>query len=260
LPQVDAKIRELVSASQSYPPPPFKWFLTNLAALDTAYPDAIEDFVCDFTCLYKEDYPKPIPIGTHDGVQYFINVSDEVPPLDASSAGVPPPDVGDIFYGADFHPVVNAYEAKSISTGKIVEMDLRYGIGIGRLYHKTSEAASMEDTEFYVICNAVDKSLWVSFDFEPRTETGDIYEYSPETGEPYGKLPQDTQHMMIGIMRLFGPEWTRRRPLSLEGGDPFRHGTPLACRLVAKRALVPDVVETIKAGRRQASQQRSSRE
>jgi hypothetical protein len=193
-------------------------------------------------------------------VQYFINVSDEVPPLDASSADVPPPDVGDIFYDADFHPVINAYEAKSISTGKIVKMNLRYEIDIEKLYHKTSEAASMEDTEFYVICNAVDKSLWISFDFEPRTETDDIYEYSPKTGEPYEKLPQNTQHMMIGIMRLIGPEWTRRRPLSLKRGDPFRHGTPLACRLVAKRALIPDVIEAIKTERRQASQQRSSRE
>lgn len=131
-------------------------------------------------------------------------------------------------------------------------MDLKYGIGLGRLYHKTSKAARMEDTEFYVICNVVNKSIWVAFDFEPYTETGDIYRIKPEIGQPYGQLPHDTQNMMIGIMRLFGPEWTARRPLSLKDGDPFGHGTPLACKLVAKKAWKSDVLRAIEAGRTRA--------
>lgn len=108
----------------------------------------------------------------------------------------------------------------------------------------------MEDTGFYVICNAVDKSIWLAFDFELYGETGDINPVQPEYGDPYGELPVDTQKMVIGVMRLFGKEWTAKKALSLDGGDPFRNGagTPLACKLVAKSALVADVLNAIKAG------------
>lgn len=108
----------------------------------------------------------------------------------------------------------------------------------------------MEDTGFYVICNAVDKSIWVAFDFEPYGETGDINPVQPEYGDPYGELPVDTQKMVIGIMRLFRKEWTANNPVSLDGGDPICSGagTPLACKLVAKPAFVADVLNAIKAG------------
>ena len=72
----------------------------------------------------------------------------------------------------------------------------------------------------------------------------------PEYGDPYGGLPLDTQIMVIGVMKLFGKEWIARKPLSLDGGDPFGNGagTPLACKLVAKPAFVADVLKAIKAG------------
>ena len=56
--------------------------------------------------------------------------------------------------------------------------------------------------------------------------------------------------MVIGIIRLFGNEWTAIEPLSLDGGDPFRNGagTPLACKLVAKPTFVADVFNAIQAG------------
>jgi hypothetical protein len=151
----------------------------------------------------------------------------------------------DVFYG------MSTYEAKSISMGQTVKMNLKYGFGLGRLYHKISNEVYMEDTGFYVICNAVDKSVWVAFDFESMAETGEIDPVWPEYGQAYGKLPRDTQNMVIGIMRIFGPEWTARRPLSLNDGDPFKNGAgnPLACRLVAKEALIPDVLNVIKAGK-----------
>lgn len=56
--------------------------------------------------------------------------------------------------------------------------------------------------------------------------------------------------MVIGSMRIFGKEWTAKKSLSLDGGDPFHNGagTPLACKLVAKPAFVADVLDAIKAG------------
>ena len=56
--------------------------------------------------------------------------------------------------------------------------------------------------------------------------------------------------MKIGVMRLFGKEWIVKKPLSLDGGDPFRNeaGTPLECKVVAKPAFEADVLKAIKAG------------
>lgn len=112
-----------------------------------------------------------------------------------------------------------------------------------------------------LICNAVDKSIWVAYDFEPYGETGDINSVHPECGHSYGELPVDTQKMVIGVMRLFRKDWTTKKPLSLDDGDLFRNGagTPLACKLVAKPAFVADVRNPIKAGSAKPALMGSSR-
>lgn len=59
----------------------------------------------------------------------------------------------------------------------------------------------------------------------------------------------DSQNMVIGVMRLFGGEWMKRKPLGLDGGDSFGDGAgiPIACRLVARPAFIADVLNAIKA-------------
>lgn len=83
----------------------------------------------------------------------------------------------------------------------------------------------------------------------------------PEYGDSHGELPLDTQKMVIGVMRLFRKEWTAKRPLSLDDGDPFRNrgGTPLAYKLVAKPAFIADVLNAIKAGTAKPALSGSSR-
>lgn len=263
-------------------------FLTALADLNTANPDILQDFLDATQARSSANLPKPVPIGTHDSIQYFIKSSDKTVHQDSSSAAIPPAKTGDVFYGIstyeaqsilggqstttdldygspaesgdDFYGI-SASEAQSVPVGQTITTDLNYGFGLGTLYHKSSNAADMEDTGFYVICNAVDKSIWVAFDFEPYGETGDINPVQPEYGDPYGRLPLDTQNMVIGIMRLFSKEWTAKKPLSLDGGDPFRNGagTPLACRLVAKPAFVADVLNAINAGTAKPALSGSSR-
>ena len=252
-------------------------FLTALADLNTANLDILQDFLDATQARSSANLPKPIPIGTHDSIQYFIKSSDKTVHQDFSPAAIPPAKTSDVFYGISTYEAKSILgdqstttdldygspaesgddsygiwvsEAKSVPVGQTITTDLNYGFGLGRLYHKSSNAADIEDTGFYVICNAVDKSIWVAFDFEPYGETGDINPVRPDYGDPYGGLPLDTQKMVIGIMRLFTSEWTARKPLSLDGGDPFRNGagTPLACKLVAKPAFVADVLNAIKAG------------
>ena len=160
--------------------------LIDLADVNTADPDALQDFLDATQAQPSANLPKPVPIGMYDGVQYFIKISDKTVHQDPSSAAIPPAKIGDVFYG------ISAYEAKSISggqftktelhhgspaksrdddygistseakgvtVGQTVTTDLNYGFGLGRLYHKLSNQADMEDTGFYVICNAVDKSI-----------------------------------------------------------------------------------------------------
>ena len=273
--QIQQKIDALPKSSKRLPPvmQPSA-FLTALAHLNTANPDILQDFLDATQVQSMANLPKPVPIGTHDGIPYFIKISDKAI---HHSAAIPPARESEVFYGIsayeaksvlggqstttdldygspansgdDFYGI-SASEAKNVSLGQTITTDLNYGIGLGRLYHKIPNAVDMEDTGFYVICNAVDKSIWVAFDFEPYGETGDINPVHPEYGDTYGELPVDTQKMVIGVMRLFRKDWTAKKPPSLDGGDPFCDGagTPLACKLVAKPAFVADVRNAIKAG------------
>lgn len=285
LQQIQQKIDTLPKSSKPIQPgmQPSK-FLKALAELNTANPDTLQDFLNATQVWPSANLPKPIPIGTHDSIQYFIKVSDKTVHQDSSSAAIP---TREVFYGIFTYETLSILRSQSTTThldydslaknaddsyesfvseaervplGQTIITDLKYGFGIGRLYHKTSKAADMEDTGFYVICNAVDKSIWIAFDFEPYGETGDINLIQPEYGDPYGTLPLDTQKMVIGVMRLFTKEWTARKPLSLDDGDPFCNGAgiPLTCKLVAKSAFVADVLNAIKAGRAKDTLSRSS--
>ena len=143
------------------------------------------------------------------------------------------------------------FTARSIPSRRHTIIDLSYGFGIGRLYHKMPDALQPQDTGFYVVCNASDKSIWVAFDFEPYGETGDIERVRPEFGDPYGQLPGDKEELVIGAQKLFSGDWTTKKPLSLDYGDPFKNGagTPLAAKLFATPAFINEVVIAIKAGR-----------
>lgn len=205
--QIQQKIDALPTSGKPLPPvmQPSA-FLTALADLNTANPDILQDFLVATQARSSVNLPKPVPIGTHEGIQYFIKISDKAVDQDSSSAPIPPAKTDEVFYG------ISTYEAKSVfggqsttdldhglptksgddfygisvSEGKIVPVgqtittDLNYGFGLGRLYHKISNSVHMEDTGFYVICNAVDKSIWIAFDFEPYGETGDINPVHPE--------------------------------------------------------------------------------
>lgn len=188
--------------------------------------------------------PKLVPIGTHDGISYFIKCSDKS--FEDSSDTLSQADISQTIF-----PGIAIYEAKSVLIGlspQTITTELKYGFDLGRLYHKLSNANDVKDTGFYVICNAIDKSICTAFDFETEYETGEIDLVQPEYGEPYGELPLDTQKMKIGIMRLLTKEWTAKKPLSLNDGDPFRNGTPLACKLVGKPAFEAVLLDVIEAG------------
>lgn len=179
------------------------------------------------------------------------------PPLLRIDLGTPPSlSMADSLVGPP--PLQNAelysgmfwFIARNVLSGAPITTDLLYGFGLGRLYHQMPDELEPYDTGFYVICNAVDKSIWVAFDFMPDGETGEIDEVRPEYGDPYGELPEDQDESMIGIQKLFSGDWTEKEPLSLNHGDPFTNGAgkPLAAKLSVTPMYSHDVVVAVDAG------------
>ena len=178
-----------------------------------------------------------------------------IPPRSlGSSAGTRPLDDFDGLQPekeSEVYPGMSIFLAQSQNDTNTPQ-DIFYGFGIGRLHHKMPTVSRPEDTGFYVICNALDKSIWVAFDFEPYGETGEIEIIRPEYGDPYGQLPGRKPNLVIGVQRLFGKDWMAERPLSLDRGDPFTSGAGhlRATRLIAKPVHVDHAVQFIKRHRR----------
>ena len=188
LQQTQRKMDALPKYSMPIPPAmQASEFLRALADLNNTAPEDLQDFL-DATQARSSAYlPKPTPIGTHDGVQYFIKSSDETIHQDTTSATISPARTSDIFDD------ISIYKAKSVSGGQStttdpdfgspaesgddiygistsktknipisqsITTDFHYGFDLRRLYHKSSSTAThIEDTGFHVLCNAIDKSI-----------------------------------------------------------------------------------------------------
>ena len=215
-------------------PPPMSpiEFLKQLSTLDISSQDDYNDFQGRTQCQMPEKSPLPVPLGTHYEYQYYLRVcSDTIEPDDYNPKRE---DAEDIYYG------MSRFEARHAVTGDPADVDLKFGFGLGKLYHREASKAEpsfdedLEPTGFYVICNAVDKSIWLAFDFEPINFYGDNTEYvRPERGDEYGKLPGDQDGLVVGVVKLYDRSWRLQQPPTLLKGDPFREaaGRPLACRL-----------------------------
>lgn len=253
-------------------------FLERLAAVNTRNPDEFQAFLHLTQIQPSANLPEYIVIGSHCGVQYFVKSSDIEMPRDlrsakrpsageeifagvrltddnssagtpeeedGSSVGTPPPEDDrptgtPLPRDTEFYSGMFSFTARSIPSGKPTIIDLNYGFVVGRLCHKMPDGLQPQDTGFYVICNAFDKSIWVAFDFEPYGETGEIERVRPEYGDPYGQLPGDKEELMIGAQKLFNGDWTAKKSPSLDHGNPFKNGAgkPLAAKLFATTARI----------------------
>jgi hypothetical protein len=127
-------------------------------------------------------------------------------------------------------------------------MNLKYDFNLERLCHKFPNEIYMKNIDFYVICNAVDKSIWIAFNFGSITEIDEIDSMWSKYDQVYEELSRNTQNLMIKIMKIFESKWTARRSLSSTDEDSFKNetNTSLACRLIAKQALISNVSNVIK--------------
>lgn len=58
-------------------------YLSKLAKLDFTKPTEAEDFVASTQGQKSENGPKPVPLGAHDGVEYFLISDYDSLPKDA---------------------------------------------------------------------------------------------------------------------------------------------------------------------------------
>ncbi|MCJ1394355.1 hypothetical protein MMC18_007233 [Xylographa bjoerkii] len=223
-------------------------FLKALATLDLTKPDNLTTFLNQTQAQDIPNLPKPVPLGSHDGIQYFLKSNGKAFPVKTSAV---PPNTKP----TDWYPGIFTYSATHAVTGVSLALDLKYGFSLGRLLYKPAESTpptEAEDAGFYLLCNAVDKSIYAAFDFLPYAETGDIAPVYSEEGWPYGQLPGDKSKLVVGVMKVFGKEWTVKQPPSLDGGDPFRTGsgagTPLPAKVVGRPALLAEVLKAIQGG------------
>lgn len=68
-------------------------FLTALADFNAADQDSLQDFLWETQS--PSNSPEPIPIGTHEGVRYFIDVSDDTVQYVPGSDKIPPAEFDD---------------------------------------------------------------------------------------------------------------------------------------------------------------------
>ena len=57
-------------------------YLGALAALDVTHPADFQNFLRDTQMQDPDSLPEPVPLGTHDGVQYFLSSDYETIPQD----------------------------------------------------------------------------------------------------------------------------------------------------------------------------------
>ena len=159
-------------------------YLQQLASLDFEISNKVDTFLHRTQAQHIPNLPQSIPLGIHEDTAYYLKSTGVFMPLDYSSLPLDP-------NPTDYDPGLFAISAThAITQVPFPLVDLEYGLLLGRLFFKSTSApehTELEDAGFYIITNAVDKSIWCAFDFDPyAAETGDIRIIHSEAGEPYG--------------------------------------------------------------------------
>jgi hypothetical protein len=136
---------------------------------------------------------------------------------------------------------IMAYQSIPISgtTGGIPA--LKFGLGLGKLMRNETQSATVAPAPtdlryagFYVLLNAVDRSMWIAIDWFPLDDYLNSEELDADIDD-WGRLRGDDR-LQIGVMRISQDQWEKTTPLSVASGDPFGVYPAMGCRLEAKPA------------------------
>ena len=230
----DELIEQLAKFKETAAPPlSVEEYLRSLASLDLTSDAAISSF--------KYHGPaagvKPLPLGSHIDIHYFLLPCREtVPPA-------PKPsklkrfrrDTSDFIDAYQHVPILSSCEAP----------DIKFGFGLGKLMYTASTSTAPEPADltysgFYVLLNVVDRSVWITIDWFPSTETGDRVPINVKVNKDWGRLPSDNQ-LQTGTMMISQNHWETSEPLAIAKGDPFAESRASTYRLLAERAVLKDM-------------------
>ncbi len=203
-------------------------YVQRLAALDLSDNAAISDF----RAATQFNEVEPVPLGSHAGYDYVLISCPDPVPSDKST--MTPLDTM-----RQLAPYIRTYKRVAIPGAMAAAPDLQLGIGLGRLFYSASGAKpgeGYEDAGYYVLLNALDKSLWMTIDWYPPEGDGP---YVPEDGDDWGRLPGD-KHLQVGTMRI------SKAGVGDSNTDPMARWPALGCRLVSQPARQADVVLRLK--------------
>jgi hypothetical protein len=223
------------------PPVPAATWLKDLADVKVSSDSDLSDFLY---VTYLESI-ESIPLGSHKGIAYFLRTcKDDIP--ERGSISLTP--LERMRGTSEF---VKSYEYDRLPTGGYVgpRPDLRYGFGLGALMSQpntpsgNTEKPPLEETGFFVVCNAIDKSIWVTFDYTPFRQANSEFRVEP-LPPTWGLLPEDDS-LQIGTMRISLPEWWKKTPLKFTSGDPFSVFPTCSWQLISKPAVAREYLELL---------------
>ena len=229
---------DVLDASRTSPIPA-KEYMERLAALDFGEADDIDDFRSD-TCFDRTD---AIPLGQRDGHAYFLLPAEETVPRMESSTQEP----GD----HDLSSVISQYQRVDLpQTTQDIIPELKYGFGIGKIVHRLVDETldDYEDTGFYVLANALDKSIWIAIDWFPLGP--DSAPTSLEGSRDWGMLP-GYDNIQVGVMKISQDNWAEKRPLTIVG-DTFFTNPIYRCRLERRPAVHEEFQEALRKQQQRA--------
>jgi hypothetical protein len=221
-------------------------YLSLLAALDPSSPSAVRSFIVSTQSKIDDPLPKPIPLGTNNNVAYFLQSCTSAPNL-AEIGPLLPTDAASSGFTAD----IWEYRGKAINGLPFTRPGLRWGLCLGTLQYQllsVPNTALVEDTNFYIIFNIVDKSLWMVFDFHGTDAIGEQLHIDPAVDTTWGRIPSSPT-FQAGAMRIVGGSWASSK--TIPAGDPFADralmvNPPILCEMLAGNAKVKDIADALK--------------
>ncbi|KAK5455899.1 hypothetical protein LTS15_005217 [Exophiala xenobiotica] len=212
-------------------------YLQQLAALDVGSEEAVRNFQYRTQILPGTE---PIALGSHSGHQYYLLCcADTIPytpnPFNPSVAGLQDSTVS---------AIISEYRRVLIpGATSLGRPEIQYGFGLGKLMYG-GEGTEMADAGFYVLFNAIDKSVWIAIDWYPTELSGTAV---GDASDDWGIFPGDDEDSAQGgVVKISQLNWEKSDPLKMCYADPLAL-RPIGCRLEANRAQKDKFLAALKA-------------
>ena len=167
-----------------------KDYLGSLKSLELTSVDKVNTFLATTQSLFVGSAVEHIPLGKNGQTRYVLQ--SQICPLDIKEK------IASTGESKGLHPYILSFQ----SPGKSIteRSTLNYGLYLGSLLFSDSEKDSVfKETNYHVILNALDHSIWIILDYSPYDDMGDRYEIETQ-GIP---SPVSLQASKFDTLQLF---------------------------------------------------------